>query len=89
MGDEIKIGMRMVDVGEIMERIGNKRTTIAQHYGLKEEEYRQMMKDILCDFIQSDSISKVVDKHFKDVSAETRAKIIAFASASSKFEDIE
>lgn len=79
----VKVGMGIIDLKEIMQP--HKGPSIAAHYGVKEKDFVQMRKDIMCDLIQTDSITAVLDTHFKSLSHEDRLRVIAFADSHCKF----
>lgn len=58
-----------------------KDTTMAQHYGMKEKEFDNMVNDMTCDFIKSETKNDVLDKNFKEFNGEQRLKVFAFALA--------
>ena len=61
---------------EMSEKMGG---TVPGYYGVSEQEFDNMMKQILCDQIMSNgSKTAVIDKHFKDCTPEIRAKIFAY-----------
>jgi len=75
--DESIFGIGAINLGEMLKS----RTTIAAHYGLKDEEFEQMFKDVICDFVQLSSKSAVTDKNFPKLMPEDKAKVLAFAFA--------
>lgn len=56
-------------------------TSITSHYGVKDEQFTNWTDDMLCDFIKLKTTTDVIDKWFKEDSAEDRAKIMAFVEA--------
>jgi len=81
-GPEIKVGM--IDLREALGG-GEDRTTMAEHYGVKEEEFEQNIKDMLCSLIQKEHYNETIDEFFPNLSAEDRLKVYSFAVAFKQF----
>jgi|WetSurMetagenome_2_1015567.scaffolds.fasta_scaffold496099_2 hypothetical protein len=75
--DESILGIGAINLGEMLKS----RTTIAAHYGLKESEFEQIFKNIICDFVQMSSKSEVTDKNFPKLMPEEKARVLAFGLA--------
>jgi len=84
-----KIGMGVIGPNEMMEMLGGKRTTIAEHYGVNEKDYDSWVRDMLCELIKNPDKSCVVDKCFPKLCAEDRAKVFAMANALQLRQDVE
>lgn len=66
---------------EIKEMFGVNQTTVAEHYGVKESEFQEIIKEILIDLIKEDNKTFTIDKHFGDLDGEQRVKVFAFSRA--------
>lgn len=81
--DEVK--MIVAQCGKCME---NQSKTINAHYGIKDEQWNDWAYEMLRDIMKKDNVSEVLDKHFKNLTAEDRCKIQAYLQANSWYERI-
>lgn len=66
--------------------MGQKDTTINEHYGVKDKEYTEMSKEILIDMIKEGNFNTVIDKHFSKLKdPKDRVKVVCYAEALRKF----
>jgi len=55
--------------------------TIPAHYGMSLREFKEHGFDMLKDLMLEGNQSTVLDKHFKNLSSEDRAKVCAYSFA--------
>jgi len=65
------------------------RTTFAEHYGMKEQEYDILVKQMMCDLIMHDDITVVLDKWFSECTPEQKCKVSAFFAARIVIDKVE
>ena len=79
------------DIPEILKRIierklsGSGRSNlVTAHYGMKEEDFQDMINNMLCDMIKENDKTKLLDKYFPTLDGTGRLKVLAFLAATDK-----
>lgn len=75
---------------EVMSKMSgqNPMPTVPAHYGVTNEQYDKIMKEILCDMIKNNEKTATIDKFFPRLSAEDRVKVLAYSEALNKLKKI-
>ena len=55
--------------------------TIPAHYGVSSKEYAALVRDIFIELVKKQARTSVLDKFFKELDSNERAKVYAFAHA--------
>jgi len=62
------------------------KSSLTDHYGVKEEEIILITQKMMCDMIMSNTKAEVLDKWFPTLSANDRCKVEAYKQASRNLE---
>jgi len=64
--------------------MGRKSSTVADHYGIKQEEVDRLITEMLCDIIKANNKSEILDKYFPTLDGMGRMKVEIYALAREK-----
>ena len=66
---------------EMKEAKEDRSNTVGSHYGVTEKQEKETIAELVKDILLFDMKSEVLDKHFKKLDAEGRAKVHSYHNA--------